>query len=116
VPRHLIVLLAGFAIILAGVRGPSATDPVRVTAIAANSGTDGSHEDDSGKPSERCEEQEENEREDLHLPTTICLACLFSGHSAFLAPATLAAKPRLVRFASLIRGPPAACSADSRRA
>ena len=115
-PRHLVVLLAGFAIVLAGVRGPSAIEPARVPVIAASTGSDGSHEDDSGKPSEQCEEQEENERENLHLPTTICLNCLFSGHSAFLAPATLTAQPRLVRFASLIRGPPAACSADSRRA
>lgn len=114
--RHLVVLLAALAIVMAGVRSPSCAEPVRLPSIAAGTGSDGSHEDDSGKPNEQCEEQEENERENLHLPTTICLSCLVSGHSAFLAPTTLAAKPRLVRFASLIRGPPAECSADSRRA
>jgi hypothetical protein len=111
----LVVLLAGFAIVLAGVRGPSSTELARVPVIAASTGSDGSHEDDSGKPSEQCEEQEENERENLHLPTTTCLACLFCGHASFVVPVTLAAKPRLVRFAALIRGPPSDFCAGPQR-
>ena len=114
--RHLFVLFAALAIVLAGIRSPSAAEPICVPSIAADSGSDGSREDDSGKPSEQCEEQEENEHENLHLPAAPCVACLFSGRVAFVAPVTLAAKPRLVRLASLIRGPPSAVSADSWRA
>lgn len=113
-PRHLLVPFAALAIILAGVRTASFAEPAFIPTIAA--GTDGSHGDDSGKPSEQCEEQEENEREDLHLPATTCLTFLFAGRVAFLSPATLAGKPRVVRFAALIRGPPAARCEDSRRA
>lgn len=113
--RHLLVPLAAVAIVLSGVRGPSASEPASLPSITAPRG-DGSHEDDSGKPSERCEEQEENDRENLHLPAPTCLTSLFSGPATFLVPLPTAAKPRLVRLASLIRGPPPTASADSRRA
>lgn len=113
-PRHLLVPFAALAIILAGVRTASFAELAAVPSIAAD--TDGSNEDDSGKPSEQIEEQEENEREDLHLPATTSLTCLFAGRIDFLAPAALACKPSVVRFASLIRGPPAARCEDSRRA
>jgi hypothetical protein len=111
--RNLLVVLAAFSTLLAGVRGGQNVSRPTGSSIAAlgSEALDGSREDDSGKRSEETEEddREKNGDRDIHLLATTALACSLEASGVFFNAGASAAKPRLHRRAFPIRGPPAAC-------
>lgn len=110
--RNLLVVLAGLSTVLAGIRGSQDSAPQWYPALVGlgSGALDGSREDDSGTPSEDCEEDDretQGERE-VHLLATTVLACAIESSGVFFQACCRDVKPWQHGRASWIRGPPAA--------